>query len=32
VCFFNERVDVELDGELQERPDSPWKHKALAGR
>jgi uncharacterized protein (DUF427 family) len=24
VCFFNERVDVELDGELQERPESPW--------
>jgi uncharacterized protein (DUF427 family) len=25
-CFFNERVDLELDGELQERPDSPWSH------
>lgn len=24
VCFFNERVDIELDGELQERPESPW--------
>jgi uncharacterized protein (DUF427 family) len=24
LCFFNERVDIELDGELQERPDSPW--------
>jgi uncharacterized protein (DUF427 family) len=24
VCFFNERLDIELDGELQERPDSPW--------
>ncbi|HEY3727990.1 MAG TPA: DUF427 domain-containing protein [Solirubrobacteraceae bacterium] len=24
LCFFNERVDVELDGELQERPVSPW--------
>ncbi len=23
-CFFNERVDLELDGELQERPESPW--------
>ena len=32
VCFFNERVDIELDGEPQERPESPWKHKALAGR
>lgn len=26
VCFFNERVDLELDGELQERPESPWSH------
>jgi uncharacterized protein (DUF427 family) len=26
LCFFNERVDVELDGELQERPESPWSH------
>ena len=26
VCFFNERVDLELDGELQERPASPWTH------
>ncbi|MBV9916127.1 MAG: DUF427 domain-containing protein [Solirubrobacterales bacterium] len=26
VCFFNERVDIELDGELQERPESPWSH------
>lgn len=24
LCFFNERVDVELDGELQERPESAW--------
>jgi uncharacterized protein (DUF427 family) len=24
VCFFNERVDIELDGELQERPLTPW--------
>jgi uncharacterized protein (DUF427 family) len=26
VCFFNERVDLELDGELQRRPESPWSH------
>jgi uncharacterized protein (DUF427 family) len=26
VSFFNEKVDVELDGELQERPESPWSH------
>jgi uncharacterized protein (DUF427 family) len=23
LCFYNERVDLELDGELQERPESP---------
>jgi uncharacterized protein (DUF427 family) len=27
VCFFNERVDIELDGELQERPDTPWRNR-----
>jgi uncharacterized protein (DUF427 family) len=26
LCFFNERVDIELDGEIQERPESPWSH------
>ncbi len=26
LCFFSERVDIELDGELQERPESPWSH------
>jgi uncharacterized protein (DUF427 family) len=24
IAFFNERVDVELDGELQTRPLTPW--------
>ena len=24
LCFYNEKVDIELDGELQERPESPW--------
>jgi uncharacterized protein (DUF427 family) len=24
LCFFNEKADIELDGELQERPASPW--------
>jgi uncharacterized protein (DUF427 family) len=24
VCFWNERTDIELDGEPVERPDSPW--------
>jgi uncharacterized protein (DUF427 family) len=27
LCFFNERVDLELDGELQERPESPWSQR-----
>ena len=26
LCFFNERVHIELDGEMQERPESPWSH------
>jgi uncharacterized protein (DUF427 family) len=25
VCFFNERVDLTVDGVLQERPDTPWR-------
>jgi uncharacterized protein (DUF427 family) len=29
LCFFNERVDLELDGELQERPESPWSHGSV---
>jgi uncharacterized protein (DUF427 family) len=24
LAFFNERVDIELDGELQERPLTQW--------
>jgi uncharacterized protein (DUF427 family) len=24
VCFFNEAVDLEIDGERQERPATPW--------
>ncbi len=26
VCFFNERVELRLDGVLQEQPESPWSH------
>lgn len=26
LCFFNERVETELDGELQEQPESRWSH------
>jgi uncharacterized protein (DUF427 family) len=28
LCFFNERVDLELDGEPQERPASPWSRRS----
>ena len=26
LCFFNERVEVEVDGELESQPDTDWKH------
>jgi uncharacterized protein (DUF427 family) len=26
LCFFNERVELELDGELTECPETPWSH------
>jgi uncharacterized protein (DUF427 family) len=26
LCFFNERVDVEVDGEFEGRPATAWKH------
>jgi len=32
LCFFNERVDLELDGELQERPESPWSRPRVGAR
>ena len=32
LCFFNERVDLELDGELQERPESPWSRARVPAR
>lgn len=25
LCFYNEKVDIELDGEAQEQPESPWR-------
>jgi uncharacterized protein (DUF427 family) len=31
LCFYNEKVDIELDGELQERPESPWSHRVKSG-
>ena len=30
LCFFNEKVDIELDGELQVRPESPWAKQRVA--
>ena len=24
LCFYNEKVDLEVDGELLPRPDTPW--------
>jgi uncharacterized protein (DUF427 family) len=24
ICFFNERVDISLDGQLSPRPHTPW--------
>lgn len=32
VCFYNERVDIELDGQSQERPQSPWGHARHAAQ
>src|SRR4051794_33055347 len=30
ICFFNERVDLRLDGELQERPRNQWSRMRWA--
>jgi uncharacterized protein (DUF427 family) len=30
LAFFNERVDIEVDGELQERPVTQWSPRAAA--
>jgi uncharacterized protein (DUF427 family) len=30
LAFYNERVDIELDGEAVERPASPWRHASPA--
>ena len=32
VAFFNERVDIEVDGELEERPVTQWSkgHRSAA--
>jgi uncharacterized protein (DUF427 family) len=31
LCFFNERVDIYVDGELQERPVTQWSPRAASG-
>ena len=31
LCFFNERVDIEVDGEPQPRPETPWSRGAKEG-
>jgi len=28
LCFYNERVDVTIDGALQARPETPWSRAA----
>ena len=28
LAFFNERVDIEVDGELEERPVTQWSRQA----
>ena len=27
ICFFNERLDIEVDGELEERPQTQWSRR-----
>jgi uncharacterized protein (DUF427 family) len=27
IAFYDERVDLEIDGEAQERPDTPWSRR-----
>jgi uncharacterized protein (DUF427 family) len=31
VAYFNERVDIHVDGELQERPVTPWSRRQREG-
>jgi uncharacterized protein (DUF427 family) len=32
LCFYNEKVDLELDGESQERPESAWSRPRVHTR
>jgi uncharacterized protein (DUF427 family) len=27
IAFFNERVDIEVDGQVQERPQTQWSRR-----
>jgi len=31
LCFFNEHVDIDVDGERQPRVETPWSRGVLAG-
>jgi uncharacterized protein (DUF427 family) len=31
IAFYNERVDIEVDGELEERPSTQWSPTASGG-
>ena len=31
IAFFNERVDIFVDGERQERPITPWSRRRVRG-
>jgi len=28
ICFYDERVDITIDDEAQERPETPWSRSA----
>jgi uncharacterized protein (DUF427 family) len=30
IAFYNERVDIEVDGELEERPRTQWSRQAVS--
>jgi uncharacterized protein (DUF427 family) len=29
VCFYNERTDVTIDGQAQDRPETPWSPRPV---
>jgi uncharacterized protein (DUF427 family) len=32
LCFFNERVDIEVDGLVEARPETQWSHHRASAR